>query len=1193
MELGGSPTPGLTLRCILRGHTGPINRIAWSPDGRLLASPSQDSTIRIWDVERGECLFVLKGHKGRVHSVAWSPDGQILVSGGDGDNPVLIWDMQTGSLIRTLKYHSQYVLTVAWSPDGMTVATGGGGDHKIRLWDASCWEMRQEFSYSDANVFVLSWSPDGRVLASSLVANGPIHLWDMQTGTVFQTLTGHSNGVYDVSWLPDGKRLASAAHDYTVRVWTLENGQEEVVLEDSTQMVTSVSFSADGRLLASKSEDGAVRIWRTDTWSRLVKMRETSSPNDWASGIDFHPHLPCLATLGKEDTLIRIWDLDTAILLGNESITESVHYTTAKLVLVGDSGVGKTGLGWRLAHGEFKEHPSTHGQQFWVVDELHNTRKDGTECEAVLWDLAGQPVYRPVHAIFLDDVDLSLVLFDPTNRSEPLKGAEFWLEQLAGKKQLPPSVLVGARTDRGTAVLSQEELKQFCQRRGISGGYVGTSAATGEGLGELLEIIKAQIPWEQMTTTVTTVTFKRIKEYVLELKEKPDRKGVLVRPEELRIQLEATDAEWEFNDAEMMTAVKHLGTHGYVSVLRSSSGGEFILLTPELLVDLASSIVLQADKHPRDLGALSETELLKGGYPFAELATLEQGEQQILLDAAVDRFLSHSICFRETLGTDALLIFPGLIKQKRPLFDEVETTDDVSYVVRGRVENVYAALVVLLGYTQTFTRVNQWQSQAQYQLGEGQICGFRLIEEREGEIELVLYYSAAMPTFGRTMFQGLFEQFLYQRDVDVRRLPPVVCACGQLQQRATVLKRIREGKEFLSCEECGKRIPLPEIEKSQALGAQVGRRVRRAEALARLRNAYETHLVRVKGFRRDRTPPRCYVSHLPEQSAWASQLARDLRDAGAYVIEDRTQVGEGDFILLVGTPSYREAWGSATGAIAADAEIMRPRLRQAKASWPTLIPLLLEGEPGAALPRELRGCQPGNFRDATRHAVALFDLVLTLYTIPLDHPAFVPLRESLSRQWEQTLSEFAQGGREVFISYAWGGESEQVAEELEQSFSAEDIKVVRDKHDLGFKSDISLFMEEIGRGACVILVISDRYLKSANCLFELVQISKHGEFAERIFPVVLGDARIYDPRARLGYVEYWEQRRDELDAAMKKVSAASLQGFREDIDLYAEIRDLLPELTNVLKNMNTLTADAQRASGFKELFEAVMDRLSG
>ena len=107
------------------------------------------------------------------------------------------------------------------------------------------------------------------------------------------------------------------------------------------------------------------------------------------------------------------------------------------------------------------------------------------------------------------------------------------------------------------------------------------------------------------------------------------------------------------------------------------------------------------------------------------------------------------------MGSDTLLIFPSLIKQKRPLQDDLPATDDISYVVRGRVENLYASLVVLLGYTPSFSRINQWQNQAQYEMGAGEICGFRLIEEREGEIELVLYYGDKMPSHGRDEVSGI------------------------------------------------------------------------------------------------------------------------------------------------------------------------------------------------------------------------------------------------------------------------------------------------------------------------------------------------------------------------------------------------------------------------------------------------------
>jgi small GTP-binding protein len=712
--------------------------------------------------------------------------------------------------------------------------------------------------------------------------------------------------------------------------------------------------------------------------------------------------------------------LDEELLLSQAQ--ESVNYTTAKLVLVGDSGVGKTGLGWRLAHDEFKEHSSTHGQQFWPIKELGLKRKDGTECEAVLWDLAGQHVYRQVHSIFLENVAAALVLFDPSNRQDPLKGVQFWLEQLKDEGRLPPAVLVGARVDRGAPALSQQELEQFCQRYGIRGGYISTSAFSGEGLEALLETLKAQIPWDEMTATVTTVTFKRIKDYVLSLKEKPDRKGVLVSPEALREQLQESDEDWRFTDAEMMTAVGHLETHGYVAVLRSSAGEQHILLTPELLVTLASSIVLLADKHPRELGAVSETELLQGKFTFDELAGLSTTESQILLDAAVLRFLQHNICFRETLNDETLLIFPGLIKQKRPLEDDLPSTDDISYVVRGRVENLYASLVVLLGYTPSFTRINQWQNQAQYGMGEGEICGFRLIEDREGEIELVLYYADRMPSGGRFKFQELFEQFLHQRDVTVTRFPPVVCANGHQQKRDSVMEAVSERLPSLYCYKCGRQTELPDFDRPQNIGIGASPWLQREEAAARLRSAYEAQLTRVKGFRRERAIPRCFVSHVPEQATWAKELVHDLRDAGVYVVEQAAQVQPDDFVVVLDTSAYKKAFQSS--ALADDKPLVRARFGK-----PQLISLALEGGGEA---HELRHCLPGSFCDETHYPVSLFDLVLNLYAIPLTHSGFAPLRQGLHSQWEQTLArtkgDETTSPLKVFVSYSH--EDEEFKDEL-------------------------------------------------------------------------------------------------------------------------------------------------------------------
>ena len=131
-----------------------------------------------------------------------------------------------------------------------------------------------------------------------------------------------------------------------------------------------------------------------------------------------------------------------------------------------------------------------------------------------------------------------------------------------------------------------------------------------------------------------------------------------------------------------------------------------------------------------------------------------------MLDTTVVLFIEHNLCFRESVGSHALLIFPELINRKRPPSEGPDMVDDISYTIQGAVANVYAALVVLLGYTNTFTRTQQWQVQAQYKVGDDEICGFRQIGEREGEIELVLSYGIKASTPTRLIFQGLFERIL-------------------------------------------------------------------------------------------------------------------------------------------------------------------------------------------------------------------------------------------------------------------------------------------------------------------------------------------------------------------------------------------------------------------------------------------------
>jgi hypothetical protein len=179
----------------------------------------------------------------------------------------------------------------------------------------------------------------------------------------------------------------------------------------------------------------------------------------------------------------------------------------------------------------------------------------------------------------------------------------------------------------------------------------------------------------------------------------------------------------------------------------------------------------------------------------------------------------------------------------------------------------------------------------------------------------------------------------------------------------------------------------------------------------------------------------------------------------------------------------------------------------------------------------------------------------------------------------------------VFISYAWGGEREEIVNQIDQTLHKRGVKIIRDKRDLGYKGSISEFMERIGQGNCVIVVISDKYLRSPNCMFELVEIADGKQFHDRIFPIVLADANIYDPIKRIEYVRHWEVKRAELADAMRTLDPANLQGIRDDMDLYDRIRDKISGLTSILKDMNTLTPDMHRDADFNEVYDGIMKRM--
>ncbi|WP_375329448.1 HEAT repeat domain-containing protein [Microcystis sp. BLCC-F210] len=182
--------------------------------------------------------------------------------------------------------------------------------------------------------------------------------------------------------------------------------------------------------------------------------------------------------------------------------------------------------------------------------------------------------------------------------------------------------------------------------------------------------------------------------------------------------------------------------------------------------------------------------------------------------------------------------------------------------------------------------------------------------------------------------------------------------------------------------------------------------------------------------------------------------------------------------------------------------------------------------------------------------------------------------------------------QQVYISYNWQEDSNEMANQLVQAFAAKGIEIIRDKTHTSYKDSIKNFMRQIGRGKCVVAVISDRYLKSENCMFELVEIARNGDFYQRIFPIILPDARIYNDFERIDYLKYWEDEKAKLQAKYKQLDLVNTNSIMATLNLYDEIRGNIDNLTNILKDMNTLNIDLHRQSEFADMIKAVETKLA-
>jgi len=281
-------------------HAGPVNGVAFSPDGKHVATASSDMTAKVWDATNGHLIVTLHGHSSRVNGISYSPDGTRLATAGE-DGTTRQWNAMTGQELLSLPGGAGPVLSVVYSPDGQYLATASA-DKSARIWSTSDGHFVFTLAGHTGAVTGVVYSPDGNRLATAS-ADGTVKTWDTRDGHLLLTLLGHSDSVNGVAFSPDGKVLASASSDNTARLWDAGKGSQLRNLRQSGS-VKGVAFSPDGKRLATASSDDTASLWDISKGLQVLNLRQKGSVN----GLAFAPDGKRLAT-ASDGASAQIWDL--------------------------------------------------------------------------------------------------------------------------------------------------------------------------------------------------------------------------------------------------------------------------------------------------------------------------------------------------------------------------------------------------------------------------------------------------------------------------------------------------------------------------------------------------------------------------------------------------------------------------------------------------------------------------------------------------------------------------------------------------------------------------------------------------------------------------------------------------------------------------------------------------------------------
>jgi len=370
-----------------KGHTGFVWPIAFSPDGHVLASGGDDAIVKLWDIKTGKCFAILQGHSAGIWSVAFSPDGYLLATSSE-DQTVKLWDTSSRECLKTLRGHNNRVTSVAFCPQG-TVLASGSDDQTVKLWDTSTSQCLKTLQIDNSGSRAVTFSPDGNTLASGC-HDRTVKIWDVSSGQCLQTLHGHDDCVNSVAFSSDGQRLASGSDDQTVKLWDVNTGRCLTTLQRHSSRVWSVAFSPKGMTLATGSDDQTVKLWNINT-GECLKTLQGYCNGIWS--VTFSPQGTILAS-GSGDQTVKLWDVTTGqclkILRGHSNRVTSVAFSPQGTILASGSEDQTVKL-WDISTGQCLKILRGHSNRVTSVafSPQGTILASGNEDQTVkLWDIS-------------------------------------------------------------------------------------------------------------------------------------------------------------------------------------------------------------------------------------------------------------------------------------------------------------------------------------------------------------------------------------------------------------------------------------------------------------------------------------------------------------------------------------------------------------------------------------------------------------------------------------------------------------------------------------------------------------------------------------------------------------------------------------------------------------------------------------